>query len=115
MTTLVPDSPATAASLTSYTTEALGAVVDQAVAQLHTPDPAWHVTPGTLADIRQTGLDILHQRAVTGFEVRQHHNGIIGWSVLGPDGKPRETGVTYEFACHVATRLRAQAQDALDR
>lgn len=109
--TPVPHSPATAtaAQLTSYTTATLAAIVHQADQQLTTPNPAWHVTRATLEDIRRTGAEILHQRETAGYQVKQHHNGVPGWSVLDPSGRAVEVGVSYEFACHVAARLRAAA------
>jgi hypothetical protein len=107
--TPVPHSPATAASLAGYTTATLAAIVHQADDQLTNPNPAWHVTRATLEDIRRTGAEILHHRETAGYRVKQHHNGVPGWSVLDPTGCAVEAGLSYEFACHVAARLRAAA------
>lgn len=108
--TLVPDS-ATTASLISYDTAVLASIVQQADEQLTTPNPAWQVTRATLEDIRRTGAAILHHREVTGYQVRQHHNGVPGWAVLDPAGRVLEEGLSYQVACHIVARLRAAAME----
>lgn len=107
--TPVPHSPATAAQLTGYPTKDLGAIVNRAVQQLRHPDPAWHFNLATLRDIRQTGLDVLHHRALTRYEVRQGYEGVIGWSVLAPSGEALEVGLSYQFARHLADQLAVRA------